>query len=138
MDKVRVFAIASAIVLAMAGARANGPRRPSTTTFALTHVRVIDGNGTPAKTDVLPPMVRYSDGHDNRFLQGTGRDSARAAGEIPTDAGDAPGSRGIRRGPRADVAQAGTVVAPSGRMARVARLGEGYQGAEGAPRRTPP
>jgi hypothetical protein len=52
MNKVRIVTIAAAIVLAMAGAHADGPRRPSTTTFALTHVRVIDGNGTPAKTDL--------------------------------------------------------------------------------------
>src|SRR5579862_9052916 len=62
-----------------------------------------------------------SDGDDNRFFQGTGRDSASAAGEVPTHVGNALGGRRIRRGPLADAPQADTRTAPSCRMARIAR-----------------
>ena len=87
---------------------------------------------------VLPRMVRYEHGHDNRFLEGTSRDPTPTPGEIPIDSGDTITGCGDRRGPCAGASQAGTVVAPSGRMAHAARLGERHQCIEGAPRGAPP
>ena len=50
MTRPVVFAAAAAVVFVVVHPQA-AARRPSTTTFALTHVRVIDGNGTKAQDD---------------------------------------------------------------------------------------
>src|SRR3954464_9321060 len=50
MARAGIFTAAGAIVLVVTHSQA-AARRPSTTTFALTHVRVIDGNGTKAQAD---------------------------------------------------------------------------------------
>jgi imidazolonepropionase-like amidohydrolase len=50
MTRAGIFTTAGAVVLVVTHSQA-AARRPSTTTFALTHVRVIDGNGTKAQAD---------------------------------------------------------------------------------------
>ena len=50
MSRLGVFAAVTVIVFVVVHPQAAAPR-PATTTFALTHVRVIDGNGTKAQDD---------------------------------------------------------------------------------------
>lgn len=47
----RAVAAIALLGLATASPRADGPRRPQTSTFALTHVRVVDGDGGPQLLD---------------------------------------------------------------------------------------